>query len=208
MCSLHRRGVSLWFVVYLPLWGDLFICVNSRIEQPAFSLPVCGLECCVTITAHTNQCNIDFSSCFFLFGMYSKQAILHSSPLVSARESIFLFAVCFGWTANSLCVVPGVRFGDVVWRTFPGVRFLETGVKFADTQWCYNRHCIINDLSVVFFSSWILDAFSFLCTLFETRDILYAKADSQSGITQGSLWTCQSQQVGHFPSTFPWDGED
>lgn len=103
VCSLHRRGVSLWFVVYLPLWGDLFICVNSRIEQPAFSLPVCGLECCVTITAHTNQCNIDFSSCFFLFGMYSKQAILHSSPLVSAR-GIHISFCCVFWMNGQLLV--------------------------------------------------------------------------------------------------------
>lgn len=88
------------------MWINLPVCVNSFIEQPAYGLQLffhyqkMALNIlCVTITAHTNQCSIDFSLCFFLFSMYSKQLALHSLLLVSALiisthwESIFLHSL-------------------------------------------------------------------------------------------------------------------
>lgn len=97
------------------VWMNLPVCVNSFIEQPAYGLQLffhyqkMALNIlCVTITAHTNQCSIDFSLCFFLFSMYSKQLALHSLLPVSAFLHIgnpYFFTPCSARITVPVCAL-------------------------------------------------------------------------------------------------------
>lgn len=97
------------------VWMNLPVCVNSFIEQPAYGLQLffhyqkMALNIlCVTITAHTNQCSIDFSLCFFLFSMYSKQLALHSLLPVSAFLHIgnpYSFTPCSARITVPVCAL-------------------------------------------------------------------------------------------------------
>lgn len=109
-------SLAVWReVLWFSMWINLPVCVNSFIEQPAYGLQLffhyqkMALNIlCVTITAHTNQCSIDFSLCFFLFSMYSKQLALHSLLLVSAFLHIgnpYFFTPCSARITVPVCAL-------------------------------------------------------------------------------------------------------
>lgn len=143
------------------MWINLPVCVNSFIEQPAYGLQLffhyqkMALNIlCVMITAHTNQCSIDFSLCFFLFSMYSKQLALHSLLLVSAFlhiENPYFFTPCSTRITVPVCAL-GVQWCGAVLGcchmkttcTYPGQLWQSN--KWLASQWGYNRQvCIIDD---------------------------------------------------------------
>lgn len=143
------------------MWINLPVCVNSFIEQPAYGLQLffhyqkMALNIlCVTITAHTNQCSIDFSLCFFLFSMYSKQLALHSLLLVSAFlhiENPYFFTPRSTRITVPVCAL-GVQWCGAVLGcchmkttgTYPGQLWQSN--KWLASQWGYNRQvCIIDD---------------------------------------------------------------